>query len=127
MPKKLTRSKIVKKLDAVFSQYIRLSNADKNGYCTCVTCGKKYHWKQIQAGHFMSRKHYSTRWLEDNVKPQCYGCNVMQQGQQYKFSKYLGNNLSEELYNKSKEVVKFTTDELQDKITYYSEQVKKFL
>mgnify|MGYP003111506746 FL=1 len=127
MPKKLTRSKIVKKLDAVFSQYIRLSNADKNGYCTCVTCGKKYFWKQIQAGHFMSRKHYSTRWLEDNVKPQCYGCNVMQQGQQYKFSKYLGNNLAEELYNKSKEVVKFTTDELQDKITYYSEQVKKFL
>ena len=28
MPKKLTRSKIVKKLDAVFSQYIRLSNTD---------------------------------------------------------------------------------------------------
>ncbi len=127
MPKKLTRSKIVKKLDAVFSQYIRLSNTDKHGYCTCVTCGKKYFWKQIQAGHFMSRKHYSTRWLEDNVKPQCYGCNVMQQGQQYKFSKYLGNNLSEELYNKSKEVIKFTTDELQDKITYYSEQIKNFL
>ncbi len=127
MPKKPTRSKVVKKLDVVFSQYIRLSNADKNGICTCVTCGKKYHWKQIQAGHFMSRKHYSTRWVEDNVKPQCYGCNVMQQGQQYRFSKYLGNNLSEELYNKSKEVVKFTTDELQDKITYYSERVKKFL
>jgi hypothetical protein len=127
MPKKPTRSKVVKKLDAVFSQYIRLSNADKNGICTCVTCGKKYHWKQIQAGHFMSRKHYSTRWLEDNVKPQCYGCNVMQQGQQYRFSKYLGNNLSEQLYSKSKEVVKFTTDELQDKITYYSERVKKFL
>ena len=127
MPKKPTRSKVVKKLDAVFSQYIRLSNADKNGICTCVTCGKKYHWKQIQAGHFMSRKHYSTRWVEDNVKPQCYGCNVMQQGQQYKFSKYLGNNLSEQLYSKSKEVVKFTTDELQDKITYYSERVKKFL
>ena len=76
MPKKLTRSKIVKKLDAVFSQYIRLSNADKNGYCTCVTCGKKYFWKQIQAGHFMSRKHYSTRWLEDNVKPQCYTSTI---------------------------------------------------
>lgn len=127
MPKKPTRSKVVKKLDVVFSQYIRLSNADKNGICTCVTCGKKYFWKQIQAGHFMSRKHYSTRWVEDNVKPQCYGCNVMQQGQQYKFSKYLGNNLSEQLYSKSKEVVKFTTDELQDKITYYSERVKKFL
>ena len=31
MPSKLTRSKIVKKLDAIFSQYIRLKDADHNG------------------------------------------------------------------------------------------------
>lgn len=125
--KKPTRSKIVKKLDVVFSKYIRLSNADKNGYCICVTCKRKYHHTKIQAGHFMSRKHYSTRWLEDNVKPQCYGCNVMSQGKQFLFSKYLGDKLSNELYNKSKEVTKFTIDELQDMISDYSERVKKFL
>ena len=60
--KKPTRSKLVKKLDVVFSQYIRLSNADNNGYCNCVTCNKTFFWKEIQAGHFMSRKHYSIRW-----------------------------------------------------------------
>ena len=86
MPKKkLTRSKIVKKLDNIFSQYIRLSNS-KNGNCTCVTCGKVGDWKNggMQAGHFMSRKHYSTRWDERNVKPQCAGCNVFRYGEQFK-------------------------------------------
>ena len=86
--KKPTRSKLIKKLDVVFSQYIRLSNADNRGMCTCVTCNKQFHWKNIQAGHFMSRKHYSTRWNENNVKPQCVGCNMFKSGEQYKYSIY---------------------------------------
>lgn len=127
--KKPTRSKLVKKLDVVFSQYVRLSNADKRGYCTCVTCGKIGHWKTggIQAGHFMSRKHYSTRWDERNVKPQCIACNVYRSGEQYKYSQYLGNKLSEELHLKSQEITKFTSDELQDMIDDYSAKVKKYL
>jgi hypothetical protein len=43
-----TRSQLVKKYDAVFSQYIRLRDADKNGICSCITCGAKVHWKNIQ-------------------------------------------------------------------------------
>jgi hypothetical protein len=127
--KKPSRSKLVKKIDVVFSQYVRLSNADKRGYCKCVTCGKVGHWKTggIQAGHFMSRKHYSTRWDERNVKPQCVACNVYKSGEQYKFSQYLGNNLSQELYMKSNEITKFTIDELQEMYEHYSQQVKKYL
>jgi hypothetical protein len=127
--KKPTRSKLVKKLDVVFSQYIRLSNADKRGMCTCITCGKVGHWKTsgIQAGHFISRKHYSTRWDERNVKPQCVGCNVYRYGEQYKYSLYLGDNLSTELYEKSKNVTKFTNVELQEMIDNYSTLVKKLL
>jgi len=125
--KKPTRSKLVKKLDVVFSQYVRLSNADSRGFCTCVTCGKQGHWKTggIQAGHFISRKHYSTRWDERNVKPQCVACNVYRSGEQYKYSLYLGNNLSEELYSKSKNIVKFTNVELEELISTYSTKVKK--
>ena len=123
--KKPTRSKLVKKLDVVFSQYIRLSNADKNGYCTCVTCSKKFHWKEIQAGHFMSRKHYSIRWDERNVKPQCVACNVYRAGEQYKYSLYLGNKLSQKLLDESRELRKFTNIELEEMITDYSERVKK--
>ena len=122
--KKPTRTKLVKKLDVVFSKYIRLSNSDKNGYCTCVTCGNKFYWKEIQAGHFMSRKHYSTRWDENNVKPQCVRCNVYRAGEQYKFSLYLGNNLSEELYIKSKEIRKFTSLELEEMYNDFNERLK---
>jgi len=123
--KKPTRSKLVKKLDTVFSQYIRLSNADNNGYCTCVTCNKTFHWKAIQAGHFMSRKHYSIRWDERNVKPQCVACNVYRAGEQYKYSLFLGKEVSNVLYLQSKEIVKFTNYELEDMINDYSERLKK--
>ena len=123
--KKPTRSKLVKKLDTVFSQYIRLSNADNNGYCNCVTCNKAFHWKQIQAGHFMSRKHYSIRWDERNVLPQCLACNVYRAGEQYKYSLFLGSELANELYLQSKEIVKFTNSELEDMINDYSERLKK--
>lgn len=124
MPKKPSRSKLVKKLDTVFSKYIRISNADKGGYCTCVTCNIVKHWKEIQAGHFMSRKHYSTRWCEKNVKPQCIGCNMFKQGEQYKYSLFLGKDVAEVLYLKSKETVKFTNYELEEMIKDYSDKLK---
>ena len=127
MPKKLTRSKLVKKLDNIFSQWVRLSNS-KNGNCTCVTCGKVGDWKSggIQAGHFMSRKHYSTRWDERNVKPQCVGCNMFKAGEQYKFSLYLGQQLSEELLQESRKIRKFTSDELEEMVVHYSKEVEKY-
>ena len=122
--KKPTRSKLIKKLDVVFSQYIRLSNADSKGMCTCVTCTKQFHWKNIQAGHFMSRKHYSTRWNENNVKPQCVGCNMFKSGEQYKYSLFLGSELANDLYLKSKELVKFTSQDIQDMIDNYNSKLK---
>ena len=124
MAKKLTRSQIIKKLDTVFSQYIRLKDS-KDGIGTCVTCGKQDHIKNLQAGHFQSRKHYSTRWDERNVKIQCSACNVFRYGEQYLFSLKLGNKLSEELLAKSREVVKFADVDLLDMIIHYSNEVKK--
>lgn len=125
--KKQTRSQLVKKLDTVFSQYIRKSKADKQGYCTCCTCGKKVHWKEIQAGHFMSRKHYSIRWDERNVNPQCVACNVFRYGEQYKYSIFLGKELADVLYLQSKEIKKYTTDELKELADTYSKMLKEYI
>jgi hypothetical protein len=126
MPKKLTRSKLIKKLDTIFSRWVRLSNS-VNQICTCVTCGKESHWKDIQAGHFISRKHYSTRWDERNVKPQCVGCNVFKYGEQYKYSLYLGNKLSKKLLIESRNIIKFTNAELEDMIKEYTERFNKLV
>lgn len=125
--KKPTRSKLIKKLDVVFSQYVRLSRADSRGMCKCVTCGKLAHWKTggIQAGHFISRKNYSTRWMIENVHPQCVACNVYRSGEQYKYSLYLGKELAEDIYQKSQKIVKFTANEIEELIEHYSKEVKK--
>lgn len=124
--KKPSRSKLVKKLDAVFSQYIRLKNS-VDGYATCFTCGKKDHWKKLQNGHFQSRKHYATRWDEQNCQVQCAGCNVFRYGEQFLFAKYLDERfyagLSDELYFKAKQIVKFTNSEIEDMILKYKNLV----
>ena len=44
MPRKTSRKTLEKKLDAVFSEYIRRKYADKNGIVSCYTCGKKKFW-----------------------------------------------------------------------------------
>lgn len=125
---KRKRSAIVKELDKWFSLYIRLRNSDHRGFTKCITCGKVDHYKKLQAGHFASRKHYATRWDEENVQVQSYGCNVMQQGQQYLFAKWLdkeyGEGKADELINKSHQAVKFSDQDLLEKISYYKEIVK---
>ena len=123
MPKKPSRKNLIKKLDNVFSQYIRRRFA-VNGITKCVTCGKQAHWKELQAGHFMSRKHYSTRWDETNVQVQCSGCNVFRYGEQYKFGRYLeeayGEGTAEDLQNKSRQITKFSDIRIKEMIEYYN-------
>ena len=126
MAKKPSRKTIITKLDSIFSQYIRLRYS-KNEIATCVTCGKSDNWKKMQNGHFVSRKHYATRWDEDNCQVQCSGCNVFRYGEQYLFSKYLGADLSEELLMKSRKIKKFTDSELLDMIELYNEKVNNLL
>jgi len=122
---KIKRSTIVKNLDTVFSQYIRRKDAIDE-IAICVTCGKKDHVKKMQCGHFQSRRHYSTRWDENNVGVQCYGCNITNQGQQFLFAKYLGLDKAEEMVLKSKQIVKFSDADLQDMIQYYKDKLKEF-
>lgn len=126
MSKKPSRKTIITKLDNVFSQYIRLRYS-KNEISECVTCGKQDHWKKMQNGHFISRKHYATRWDEDNCQVQCSGCNVFRYGEQYLFSKYLGTELSEELLIKSRKIQKFTDYELLEMIEIYKDKVNNLL
>lgn len=120
--KKPTRKSLVIKLDTVFSEYIRRKDAIDE-IAECITCGKKDHYKKLQCGHFMSRRHYSTRWEENNVGVQCYGCNITNQGQQFKFSLYLGNKLSNEMYVNSHKTVKFADVDLLDMIEYYTTKI----
>ena len=126
--KKLTRSKLVKKLDAVFSKYIRQSNS-VNEIATCFTCGKEDHWTKLQNGHFQSRRHYATRWDETNCQVQCAGCNVFRFGEQFLFSQNLDNKFGQgtarRLHIKAQQTIKFADFELEEMINHYNGLVSK--
>tara|TARA_R110001599_G_scaffold110671_9_gene274717 strand:+ start:1445 stop:1831 length:387 start_codon:yes stop_codon:yes gene_type:complete len=115
MAKKKSRSKIVKELDSWFSKFIRLRDSDGE-LCTCATCGVQKPIKQMQAGHFMSRTKYSTRWDEENVHAQCAGCNMWKQGRQYEMSIYIDQKFyagkADELLRKSNTIEKYSDGEL---------------
>lgn len=77
--KKVTRTQLVKEADRVFSLYVR----ERDKWKPCVTCGKL--WEEtFQCGHFQSRRHYNTRWMEKNAHGQCPWCNLWWAGEQYK-------------------------------------------
>jgi hypothetical protein len=95
----------------------------------CFTSGRVYHYKKIHAGHFMSRRHLSTRWCETNVQPQSAADNLFGQGEQFKFSINLdskfGEGTAEELQYKSRTTLKISRIEYEEKISYYKSLVEK--
>lgn len=127
--RKVKRKTLIKKLDAIFSEYIRRKHADKNGIVKCYTCNKKAYWKGegMQNGHFISRKSRILRWDERNCRSQCYSCNCHFYGRQYVFAlnlnKEYGYNIAEELLIESKKIIKQSDQDLLDLIDKYKEKV----
>ena len=121
-------SKLKKELDKWFSLYIRLRDASDEGLVQCFTSGRVYHYKEIHAGHFISRRCLATRWCEVNVQPQSAKDNLFGQGEQYKFGLRLdykyGEGTAEELELKSRQTIKLSRVDYEDKISYYKDAVK---
>jgi len=122
-------SKLKKELDKWFSLYIRLRDATDEGMVQCWTSGRVYHYRNIHAGHFISRRHLATRWCEINVQPQSAADNLFGQGEQYKFGLNLdakfGEGTSEELQYKARQTVKLSRIDYEEKISYYKNLVDK--
>lgn len=85
--KQLSLPKLIKKLDKIFSEYIRKRDSDSNGMCRCITCGKSFHWKAGDAGHFIQRDRIAVRWNEKNCNAQCMECNRFRSGNQFAHGK----------------------------------------
>jgi hypothetical protein len=86
LPKQKSKSALIKKLDTVYSLYIRYRDLDNNGLARCFTCGKRDDPKNLHCGHYWSRRHLSVRWEEANTEVQCYACNCMQEGNKPAFT-----------------------------------------
>ena len=118
-----------RKLDRIFSDYIRLRDS-KDGICYCITCGRPVPWKsrECHCGHFMNRGRLSTRYHEKNCHAQCMTCNSFAEGEQYKYGKEInkryGEGTAEELTVLSKVKSKLGADWYEETIREYKDRLK---
>jgi hypothetical protein len=125
-----TLSALEKKLDAIFSEWVRRSAADEGGTVECVTCKRLMYWRAdgAQAGHFVKRQHRSTRWDERNVNVQCVRCNKWMNGNEAEHGAHIirkhGLAVHEELLSLKNLVVKYTRSDLEALITEYQTKLK---
>lgn len=134
------RSTLIGYADDAWSRYIRLSNADKNGYVWCVTCLEAFEagsnhkprpmfWRKdgAEAGHFMPKGNGATavRWLLHNGETQCSWCNNHKSGAQADFQRFLdrkyGQEIVDDLRARKFQTVKYTDDEIREITDLYNE------
>lgn len=127
-PKRLTIPILQQRLDQVFSEYIRLRDANENGFCKCVTCGSMWRWQALQNGHYIDRRHIGARYDERNCNSQCSSCNIGLRGNLDKYKRAIiekyGVKVLEELESTKRSMEKLTVVDYQEKIVYYRDQVK---
>ena len=115
----------------IFSLFIRFRDTDENGYGKCFTCGLIKHWKDSQAGHYISRKNHSTKYNEVGVRNQCGGCNApyIGGGRPEEFAKGLdelfGEGTATKLKIASKQTCKRAQFEYDTMADYYCGEVIK--
>lgn len=113
-------------LDIEFSKFIRLRDCQTNG--RCISCGVSITYETSDAGHYIPRKHMSTRFDEKNVNAQCRLCNRGRDGNETGYEKGLiykyGGNVLEELKGQRNRPLKLSQSEMRDLIKYYKEQQK---
>lgn len=124
----LSRKKIKKLLDEIFSHYIRIKEADEHGNSRCWTCGKSAHYSKQYCGHFASRRWLATRWDERNCRTQCYACNVLRFGEQWKFGNRLDKQcggIAERIMQKAENKRTWSTRELCHLVNHYRAALEK--
>ena len=120
---------LTKKLDKVFSAYIRLRDAMPNGCFRCISCGQIKRFEQGDCGHYHSRTHMATRWEPDNCHMECRGCNRASADHLIGYRRNLVEKIGLDRINRLEMMAhsqKHWLDfELQEKIDYFTREVKR--
>ena len=131
--KKKTISKHKKEVWEVFSRFIRMRDGLKTTGTTewglCITCGKRYHFKLLQAGHFIPGRHNANLFLEEGVHAQCYNCNINLRGNTLNYRRRIlelyGEGADERIEITASQTKKFTVWELEELFKYYKDKVRE--
>jgi len=115
------------KLWTQFSLFVRLRDADENGYIICCTSGRRVHYKDADAGHFIGRRHLATKFDERNVHAQSRNDNRFNGGRQYEFSLFIdrkyGKGTADKLLVASRQLCKRGKFEIDQLTKHYRNEV----
>ena len=125
--KKKTLRALIDDVAKLLQKHVRLKAAvaaDKNGFIECVSCNKWFHWKDMQGGHWIERGKQAAKIMEENIHPQCKGCN--QYGMRHRthvregYSKFMrdmyGDDFCDQMLVDSKKPIKYFRPDLEDMI-----------
>lgn len=114
-----------------FSLFIRLRDADDQGYCKCFTCHRIYHFRKMDCGHGIGRQHKATKYNEKNNASQCASCNSFNGGRQDIFKievdKKYGPGTWDMLELASRQPCKRTAFEIHHLTIHYKNLVKQLM
>ena len=124
-------STIKKKLWRIFSEYIRLrdciATTSSPDAGLCFTCGKRYIYRQLQAGHFVGGRHNGNLYSERGTNAQCYYCNIILKGNILEYRrqviKRFGENADLDLEAEAKLTRQYKAQDLLDLIAHYQQKV----
>lgn len=125
--KKKTLRALIDDVAKLLQKHVRLKAAvaaDKNGFIECVSCNKWFHWKDMQGGHWIERGKQATKIMEENIHPQCKGCN--QYGMRHRthvregYSKFMrdmyGDDFCDQMLIDSRKPIKYFRPDLEDMV-----------
>lgn len=122
---------LTKKLDRVFSAYVRLRDVMPSGVFRCISCGQIKLFAQGDCGHYHSRTHMATRWDPDNAHMECQGCNRVKSDHLIGYRRNLVEKIGLDRVNRLEMLAhsqKHWQDfELQEKIDYFTQEVKRLI
>ena len=133
-PKKIAPkiSTLQAKADILMSEYIRRKWSDQDGLVTCVSCGKRLHWKEADCGHFVPKSRgASIRYVEENCAPECPGCNRFNEGHLIGYTRwmieYYGPEKIDELQNEARKVLSPSQKSaiVEEAIAYYRDRLQQ--
>ena len=121
---------LIKRLDKVFSAYIRVRDAMPNGYFRCISCGQIKTFDKADCGHYWSRSHMATRFSEDNCSAECSYCNRMTGGEHMigyreNLIRKIGQSRFDYLTVAHNQTKKWSDFELQAMIDHYRKEAKR--
>ena len=131
LPCERSVSSLEKKLDRVFSKFIRLRDTRQYDfkYGKCISCGRVLPYDKLDCGHFHSRIHRNTRYDEDNCHAECHYCNRMSADHLIKYQENLIRKIGQQRFDllkvKASMTCKRSAFELELLIKEYEKKVKQ--